>query len=554
MRKTKFQKMLIVVLLVLLCANFIFPNFAYATSSENYDPLKRFGLGLLDGILGLAIYPLKLAIVVPIAVIRLGTMAIAGEWGASIYNIFFNQIDSLNINIFKAGASEINTYIASFYIAFRNLAIVLSLAILIYIGIRMAISSIAEDKAKYKQMLTNWFVGFGLIFVLHIIIIFVINANEILVNAIGGHEYVENYMGQLLLKVWAIPFTTSFASIVMYVGLTIISLIFLVIYIKRYITVLFLIMIAPLISITYSADKIGNNKSEILNTWLREFLYNVLIQPFHCVIYSVFIVNAMDILNNNTGSLQVGAMIYAIILTFSIFFGQKIIREIFGFKQSRSLMEKFAIVAIAQNTAKNVRNVFAIKGARNDRQAKKAEKRIGKLGNNLSGGEEINGANLVELRKEYEEHNRQARRAAKGKPVKPAKVKRRRPLKNAPKIIKRTGRFYRKAIQTGNGYNKIRDLAKKRRQSRTSVRHLNAQDMAMAMSQSYRKSVNPAMDNATLQSEFNRINSANISTLTGQDLVYRLNLEALKTEYGISDKEIRDAILYGSNQNRRWRG
>ena len=55
-------------------------------------------------------------------------------------------------------------------------------------------------------------------------------------------------------------------------------------YIKRMLTVGFLIVIAPLITITYSIDKMGDGKSQALNAWLKEFIYNVLIQTFHCII------------------------------------------------------------------------------------------------------------------------------------------------------------------------------------------------------------------------------------------------------------------------------
>ena len=48
-------------------------------------------------------------------------------------------------------------------------------------------------------------------------------------------------------------------------------------YIKRMITVAFLILISPIITITYSIDKAGNGKAEAFSTWLREFLHNVLI-------------------------------------------------------------------------------------------------------------------------------------------------------------------------------------------------------------------------------------------------------------------------------------
>ena len=47
-------------------------------------------------------------------------------------------------------------------------------------------------------------------------------------------------------------------------------------YINRMIKIAFLIIISPLISITYSIDKIGDGKSQALDTWLKEFVYTVL--------------------------------------------------------------------------------------------------------------------------------------------------------------------------------------------------------------------------------------------------------------------------------------
>ena len=44
----------------------------------------------------------------------------------------------------------------------------------LYVGIRMAISSVAEEKAKYKKMLVDWVVSLGLLFVLHYIMVFVV--------------------------------------------------------------------------------------------------------------------------------------------------------------------------------------------------------------------------------------------------------------------------------------------------------------------------------------------------------------------------------------------
>ena len=41
--------------------------------------------------------------------------------------------------------------------------------VLLYVGIRMMLSSIASEKSKYKKMLGDWVISMCLVFVLHYI-------------------------------------------------------------------------------------------------------------------------------------------------------------------------------------------------------------------------------------------------------------------------------------------------------------------------------------------------------------------------------------------------
>ena len=59
--------------------------------------------------------------------------------------------------------------ISDWYVSFRNIAIVGLLCVLVYLGIRILISSTATDKAKYKESLKNWVVAMCLVFFIHII-------------------------------------------------------------------------------------------------------------------------------------------------------------------------------------------------------------------------------------------------------------------------------------------------------------------------------------------------------------------------------------------------
>lgn len=187
-------------------------------------------------------------------------------------DILFNKVPILSVNFFQSSRSEVITDIrnsvATWYYALRNIAIILSLAVLIYIGIRMAISTIAEDKAKYKKMLVDWIVGFITIFLLHYIIVITVNVNDLLVgifaksNAITSQSYgFASFAGDLALN--AMPgqkWTVAFTSAILYVFLTVMIFMFLVNYLKRMLTVAFLMIIAPIITVTYSIDRIGDRK------------------------------------------------------------------------------------------------------------------------------------------------------------------------------------------------------------------------------------------------------------------------------------------------------
>ena len=89
--------------------------------------------------------------------------------------IFENRIPLLDANFVNPGqyiqggnsnnkttgtitGGALKTVIASWYRAFRNIAIVGLLSILVYIGIRILLGSTSQDKAKYKEFLKDWLI------------------------------------------------------------------------------------------------------------------------------------------------------------------------------------------------------------------------------------------------------------------------------------------------------------------------------------------------------------------------------------------------------------
>lgn len=108
--------------------------------------------------------------------------------------IFANKVQLLDANFISANTTESENYlvqakntkpisslrkiVASWYVTLRTIAVVGLLSVLIYIGIRIIISSTSQDKAKYKQRLVDWVIAFCLLFFMHYIMAAVVTVVE----------------------------------------------------------------------------------------------------------------------------------------------------------------------------------------------------------------------------------------------------------------------------------------------------------------------------------------------------------------------------------------
>ena len=143
-----------------------------------------------------------------------------------------------------------------------------------------------------------------------------------------------------------VDFFSGIAYAFIYLMMTIMTFIFLLTYIKRMITVAFLIIISPIITITYSIDKMGDGKSQALNRWMKEFIYNILIQPFHCIIYLALVQTSFQMLNqDDIFADPLGRVLLAFMMVIFMYQAEDIVKNIFNF-QSSSMPKTLAQTAI----------------------------------------------------------------------------------------------------------------------------------------------------------------------------------------------------------------
>ena len=73
-------------------------------------------------------------------------------------------------------------------------------------------------------------------------------------------------------------------------------------------------------------DVVEDNKAQAFSFWLREYIFNCLIQPVHFLLYTLLIGNAIDFATTN--------MLYAIVALGFLVPAEKLIKEMFGIKSS----------------------------------------------------------------------------------------------------------------------------------------------------------------------------------------------------------------------------
>lgn len=319
-------------------------------------------------------------------------------------------------------AMELQKTIASWYLTFRNIALVALLSILVYVGIRITLSSVASDKAKYKQMLLDWLVALCLVFLMHYIMSFSVSIvkkiTDMLTSIQSSEESTEELKKQLEkvnpqaaknfrdamelfvitsekndgtedekvknayrvlveehedennqyknyfftdttltknatkkedAKVLVWPANNSmeqarmrlqfkgkdgntrpimYGYAIIYVVLILYTVIFSFTYLKRVIYMAFLTIIAPLVAVTYPIDKMNDGKAQAFDMWLKEYIFNLLIQPLHLVLYIILINSAMTFATKN---------VFYVVLALGFFVpAEKLLRRFFGFEKAQT--------------------------------------------------------------------------------------------------------------------------------------------------------------------------------------------------------------------------
>lgn len=276
--------------------------------------------------------------------------------------IFSNQIPLLDVNIInpkkytyedkdgekqevKSTVAILQSTISAWYRVLKDIATVLLLSVLVYIGIRIVISSVASDKAKYKKMLIDWIVGLCLLFTVHYIMSFAFTITDKFVELLAStneaitiecanddvdlsdykigdkKEVIErynidddgNYVSDKLswrtnfigyvrfyaqTNIKSMSVALRFAYTLMYLILVIYTYMFLFQYIKRLMYIVFLTLMAPIMAVLYPIQK-ASGKTPSTTKYIKDWGNNLSLILVHSILYKVLMGTSMDLVTSN---------------------------------------------------------------------------------------------------------------------------------------------------------------------------------------------------------------------------------------------------------------
>lgn len=263
--------------------------------------------------------------------------------------------------------------IAMWYYILRMLAMAIMLIVLIGIGIKMAISTIASEKAVYKRMLVDWIVGVIMLFTLHYFMLFVFSVNTIMIDIVQETAQTVNQASlqraakdlkmdledelhskdleiriyeEIRTRAYDAKLSNGMIGMIMYITLVFMAIKYTFIYLKRMLTIMVLTLMAPGVGVAYALQRVMTGKSQALKLWMTEYIMNVIIQLIHALIYAIFVSQALIMSLTN-----IAGMIFALVLLNYAAKAEATFKKVFKFGGKDSLVGRTDSAAESMNAS-----------------------------------------------------------------------------------------------------------------------------------------------------------------------------------------------------------
>lgn len=358
------KTIMIISIIVVSCLLFLNNSLA----STDVMELKRVSaFNIVSKAIQLILYVIRFVfLILAITVYTLISIIFAGEF-VSVDQIFFGKISFLNLDfLLKAQGGKMNvTYadtISKVYWMIFYLVIGIHFLLLIVGSIRSMLEmQTADKKAQNKELLTSWLKGMVMLFSIIFIAFTMLYVNDYICKALDtALQNVKGLSGNFILDLAArsikgIGLDANIAFMFAIASMVITSIMFFY-YVRRAVKVGYLIMIAPIVSLTYVTGGL-NGKSNAYGKWIKEYSSNIFIQLFHILIY-VSLILPMSSLGQIESETNIIKFVPTLLLVFFglgfIYNAEKLIKKLFSEHISKaedskaSLLSALAVKQLAE--------------------------------------------------------------------------------------------------------------------------------------------------------------------------------------------------------------
>lgn len=354
--------------------------------------------------------------------------------------IIFNGVSMLDPNFINpvSGDSQslvgiMSSVIQNFYYSFFTLACTVFVLAAVIIGIKLALSSIASEKAIYKDAIKHWIMGVALLFLMHFILagMFAINeqicisASKICQNvkfSISGLDFVPvvgstvSNLFETIGNIFGNSGDVSIGNIevqgygglilkflvngvlqldlIYAIGLSIMlgqTFSLIIMYLKRVFYCIVLGMLAPVIVAMDTIQKVVTGRDTgIFKNWFQNMFALIFNQSFQAIFLCVVIILIGKVDNLGSGNMDLIEALIAVISINAIMKFDKLFKDLLGFKDSRimgglneNVMRSFAAIKSGMSLAQRSIEPFKKRGEAQRRYNAAARKKA-KILNNLS--------------------------------------------------------------------------------------------------------------------------------------------------------------------------
>lgn len=360
------KTIMIVSIIVASCLLFLNNSLA---STDVMELKKVSAFNIVSKAIQLILYVIRfIFLIIAIVIYTLISITFAGEF-VSVDQIFFGKISFLNLDfLLSAQSGKMNvTYtdtISRVYWIIFYLVIGIHFLLLIIGSIRSMLEmQTADKKAQNKELLTSWIKGMVMLFSVIFIAFTMLYVNDYICKALDtALQNVKGLSGNFILDLAArsmkgIGLDANIAFMFAIAIMVITSIMFFY-YVRRAVKVGYLIMIAPIVSLTYVTGGL-NGKSNAYGKWIKEYSSNIFIQLFHILIY-VSLILPMSSLGQIENETNIIKFVPTLLLVFFglgfIYNAEKLIKKLFSEHVSKaedsktSLVSVIAVKELAQKT------------------------------------------------------------------------------------------------------------------------------------------------------------------------------------------------------------